>query len=61
MLSLTPLPGTPQPGTYSRSCSGRMCCSQLKNILGEEEGTYVPSSFFKEQLPAFEDWLSYGF
>jgi len=33
--------------------------SQLKNILAEDR-SYVPSSFFEEQLTAFEVWLSHG-
>jgi regulator-associated protein of mTOR len=33
--------------------------SQLKNILAEDRA-YVPSSFFEEQLTAFEVWLSHG-
>ena len=36
-----------------------ICLSQLKGIL-EEDKTYVPSSFFEEQLTAFEVWLSQG-
>ena len=36
-----------------------MCLSQLKGIM---EGTkvYAPSTFFEEQLTAFEVWLSQG-
>ena len=33
--------------------------SQLKGIL-EEDQAYVPSSFFEDQLTAFEVWLSHG-
>ena len=36
-----------------------ICLSQLKGIL-EEDRVYVPSSFFEEQLTAFEVWLSHG-
>ena len=36
-----------------------ICLSQLKGIL-EEDKVYVPSSFFEEQLTAFEVWLSHG-
>ena len=36
-----------------------ICLSQLKGIL-EEDRVYVPSSFFEEQLTAFEVWLAHG-
>jgi len=36
-----------------------ICLSQLKGIL-EDDRTYIPSSFFEEQLTAFEVWLSHG-
>jgi len=36
-----------------------MCLSQLKDIL-EHDKPYVPSTFFEEQLTAFEVWLSHG-
>ena len=36
-----------------------ICLSQLRGIL-QEDKTYVPSSFFEEQLTAFEVWLSQG-
>ena len=36
-----------------------ICLSQLRGIL-ELDRPYVPSSFFEEQLTAFEVWLSYG-
>ena len=36
-----------------------ICLSQLKGIL-EEDKPYVPSSFFEEQLTAFDVWLSHG-
>ena len=36
-----------------------ICLSQLRGILHEDK-TYVPSSFFEEQLTAFEVWLSQG-
>ena len=36
-----------------------MCLSQLKGII-EGNKPYVPSTFFEEQLTAFEVWLSQG-
>merc|ERR1719167_2197961 len=36
-----------------------MCLSQLRGIL-EHDRPYVPSTFFEEQLTAFEVWLSHG-
>merc|ERR1719447_1444484 len=36
-----------------------ICLSQLQGIL-EEDKTYVPSSFFEEQLTAFEVWGAQG-
>ena len=36
-----------------------ICLSQLRGIL-EQDRPYLPSSFFEEQLTAFEVWLSYG-
>ena len=36
-----------------------MCLSQLKGIL-EHDKVYAPSTFFEEQLTAFEVWLTQG-
>ena len=36
-----------------------MCLSQLRGIL-EHDRPYVPSTFFEEQLTAFEVWVAQG-
>ena len=36
-----------------------MCLSQLKGIIDGNK-PYMPSTFFEEQLTAFEVWLSQG-
>eukprot|EP00092_Neocalanus_flemingeri_P035149 GFUD01038251.1.p1 GENE.GFUD01038251.1~~GFUD01038251.1.p1 ORF type:complete len:1354 (-),score=488.66 GFUD01038251.1:404-4465(-) len=59
-VSQPKLPGTHQhPMWEAWDLAVDICLSQLKNIL-EEDKTYLPSSFFEEQLTAFEVWLSHG-
>ena len=37
-----------------------MCLSQLPDILGDQTLDYKFSSFFTDQLTAFEVWLEFG-
>lgn len=59
-VSNPPLPPTHQhPMWEAWDMAVDMCLSQLKGIL-EHDKVYAPSTFFEEQLTAFEVWLTQG-
>lgn len=59
-VSQPPLPPTHQhPMWEAWDMAVDLCLSQLKGIL-EHDKPYVPSTFFEEQLTAFEVWLAQG-
>jgi hypothetical protein len=40
--------------------AAEMCLLQLPGLLADPNAEFVPSSFFSEQLTAFELWLAHG-
>lgn len=40
--------------------AAEMCLMQLPTMLADPTAEFVPSSFFSEQLTAFELWLAHG-
>lgn len=59
-VSHPPLPNTHQhPMWDAWDMAVDMCLSQLNGII-QGNKTYMPSTFFEEQLTAFEVWLSQG-
>jgi regulator-associated protein of mTOR len=40
--------------------AAEMCLLQLPKLLADPNAEFTPSSFFSEQLTAFELWLAHG-
>ena len=40
--------------------AAEMCLLQLPSLLADPNNEFTPSSFFSEQLTAFELWLTHG-
>lgn len=60
-VSYPRLPPTHQhPMWHAWDLAAEMCLLQLPKLLADPNAEFTPSSFFSEQLTAFELWLAHG-
>lgn len=60
-VSYPRLPPTHQhPMWQAWDMAAEMCLLQLPGLLADASAEFVPSTFFSEQLTAFELWLAHG-